>query len=78
MSPVDIYHSGHPSYVFWDLYHRIVYSAGKAKCCVKISWTVPQLFIRIPHGGGSSAHLNTLPGKLHIFFAPLLFFPPAH
>jgi len=79
MSPIDIYPSGHPIYLFWDINHRIVYSVGKAKNCIKISWTVPQLFVWIPHGGSSSAYLNTFPRKLYIFFTHIfIFFPPAH
>lgn len=72
VSPIDIYHSGHSSYVFWDIYHRIVYSVGKAKYCFKISWTVSQLLIWIPHGGSSSAYLNTFPGSCT--FSLLIFF----
>lgn len=63
MCPLDIYHSGHLSCVFWDIYHRTVYSVGKAKYSVKVSWTASQLFIRITHGGSSSAYLNTFPGS---------------
>lgn len=78
VSPIDIYHSGHSSYVFWDIYHRIVYSVGKAKYCFKISWTVSQLLIWIPHGGSSSAYLNTFPGSCTFSLLIFFFFSPAN
>lgn len=70
MCSLATYHSGHLSCVFWDIYHRLVYSVGSARCSGKVSWTVLQLFIWITHGGSSSAYPNTFPGSCTLSSPP--------
>lgn len=58
--PKDIYYSGCHSFVFCHIYHRAIYSVGKAKYYFKIKCTVPQLFLWILQDGSGSAYLNIL------------------